>query len=441
MATSQKTVVFNTGTGAAATTVSITGAGFAPKAVIFFATGQVSAVDAGSAADSQRMLGFAANTTLGGGIKNRVHGSRAGNGNTAAAGFQNDNAQHIDGCILTVGNGGGTTGLCHVSAFTSDGCTLTIDTQFAASLRVVAHFLGGSDLTDIEVGEFTSPTTGTTPFTADITTGITCTDDQAVLFLLGGGRNTNDNDNSVDSDLAFGVATSPTSRFAWLGGGDDTAAGVAPNTVTKRWLVDAALYGNPTGSFANVSRRADFDSWIASGFRIRWNAVSSVASRLYWLVIKGGQWKVLSGNTATSLTTVVLTGAGFAPTGGLVLSHGIVESVNGLSGLDNGDVCSIGAFTGAANRAAMGMFATHGATTSAIGTRVEHDEAYAQCDAAGAVVGLMDVQSMDSDGVTFVMDDADPTAAFFCVLLGGSTGGGGGGASSGGGVARRRRRR
>lgn len=436
MSLQMKVVVFNIGTGIVASTVGVTGAGFAPKAVLFFASGRTEAVDTGGAATSNRLIGFAAATTEGGGLKQSGVGSRDADAITAAAGFQHDFMQRIDSSVLALLNTGTLDGQAHVTSFDADGCTLTIDNQFAISQRVVALFIGGTDITNIEIGAFSSPGSGTPPFTADVTTGFTCTDDQAVLFMVGG-RSSADNDNDTDSTMSFGMATSPTNQCSWTASADD--AHPTTTAVNRHLQTGALCYANWNATANSLVRRAGLNAWITNGFQLLWKSMNAVVSRIYWLVIKGGRWKLAEGTTATSLTTVPVTGVGFPPVGGIVLSASLAaDSGTGSTSFTANDVWSIGAFTGAANRACVALYNLSGSGTSAVGTRVEHDETYAQIDNTGALLGLMDVQSMDSDGVTFVMDDADPAGSLFAVLFGGSAGGAVG---VGGGATRRRRRR
>jgi hypothetical protein len=65
------------------------------------------------------------------------------------------------------------------------------------------------------------------------------------------------------------------------------------------------------------------------------------------------------------------------------------------------------------------------ATTAIVGTAFEYDAVYINMPGTAATVqGLMDVKTIDSDGFTMIMDDADPSQAFVWYLafgLGGTT--------------------
>ncbi len=437
MSLSVKDIEFSIGAGVASSTLAVTGVGFQPKAVIFFSVGRTESADAGAAGRSRRCVGFAAATTQGGGIKNRAvagsheHGIAAG---TASA----SSRWSPDKCLissLTDGNDGGS---ARVLSFDTDGFTLTITVAWGTNHRIIALCYGGADISNIEIGSFTSPTTGTMPVYTDHATGFNCVDEEGALFLLSG-KGSLEDESVFDDALSFGVATSKANQVAFAGGMNDDNA---TNTLAQRHMAGGLIFSSFNGVFSSLVRRAGLDSWNLTGFRLRWWAINSTQNLVYWMAIKGGKWKAVSGLTGTSLSTTVISGVGFTPAGGLLFSHSGVDNGNFSSGIEAGDKSSFGVFTSPTSRRAVAQHNSSEVATSAIGTRIEHDEVYCRIDSAGAVVGLMDVQSMDSDGVTFVMDDADPTASYFAALLTGNPAGGGGGGSAGGArVARTRRRR
>lgn len=430
-----KDVEFNIGTGAAASTVDVTGFGFQPKAVLLFAIGRSEATDAGGAGDNHRLVGFAAQTTEGGGTKQAAVSSRSEHG--VAAGSQ-DSAHYLSAasCVLAMNLATPTPeGEAQITSWLADGFRLTIVNQFSVNQRVLALGIGGSDLLNIEAGAFSAPTTGTTPFDQDITTGFTCQNGEGLLFLLAPKSDT-DNGGQADGSCGFGMATGAGVQGSWAGQNND----VNPTTtLCVRHLSDQLCYATFNSATSSLTRRAAFGGWITNGFRLSWQGINSVDSRIHWLVIKGGKWKVVHGDTAASLTTVPITGVGFAPIGGLVVSHHSVRQGTGVNAYASHDPCSFGIFTSPSSRRCVAQIDVHGVGTSAVATRIEHDAVYAQTDEAGAAVGLMDVQSMDSDGVTFVMDDADPSSVAFAALLAGS--GSVAGGTGGGRVSRARRRR
>jgi hypothetical protein len=436
MSLSIKDVEFNIGTGVIGTDVVVSGVGFQPKAILFFAMGRTEGTDAGAGGTTNRMVGWAAATTEGGGTKQHVVCTRADDGVAA----DTSDARHFianNACVLAMASGGTLDGNASLQSFNADGFTLNIDNQFSIDQRVLALCLGGSDITDIEAGAFSTPTSGTTPFTQDVTTGFTCVNNEAVVFFLGGQNNV-ENDASNDSTLSFGAATAPTSRFAFTGSRDDAHAGT---TLAISSLSNQLCHAIINGGHSSISRRLDFDSWITNGFRITVEQLMGSAARVFWLAIKGGKWKVIEGLTQTGLTTTVLTGAGFAPLGGLVVGDPAAEHDGSSGSMANLDRVSLGVFTSASSRRCVAHYDDHGVATSQAATRIEHDEVLAHIANEGGAVALMDVQSLDSDGVTLVMDDADIAQNYFVALLAGNAGGGGGGGGSGKGHFYRMRRR
>jgi hypothetical protein len=416
--------------------VAVTGVGFQPKVILFMAIGRSESTDAGAGGNTNRMLGWAAATTEGGGTKQNcvaTRGEDAVDADTADARHR----IHTNACVVAVGSSGAEDGRASLQSFDSDGFTLNIDNQFSINQRVLAICFGGSDITNIETGAFTTPTTGVEPFTQDVTTGFDVSDGQGILFLLGGQHDT-DNDFGAYSTLCFGGAVSPSSTFNFLG---SRRRNNLTTTLAIRALGRVLCYGIPNGNHSSQSRRVTFNSWITGGFRLQWEQITSSPARVYWLAIKGGKWAILDGNMAATATTVALTGAGFAPLGGLVVSHLSTEDGGGSSSIKSSDLCSLGIFTGATSRRAVAMADSSGQVTSECGTRIEHDAVCVQCDVEGTAGALMDVSSLDSDGVTFTMDDPDNTASFFVTVLAGNASGGGGGGGTGGGHYYRMRRR
>jgi hypothetical protein len=73
---------------------------------------------------------------------------------------------------------------------------------------------------------------------------------------------------------------------------------------------------------------------------------------------------------------------------------------------------SIGAFSSLTDRGAQSGLDENGKADSETTTIIEFDEVYANIATDSTIAGLMDVKSVDSDGFTMIMDDADPSQAF-----------------------------
>jgi hypothetical protein len=74
--------------------------------------------------------------------------------------------------------------------------------------------------------------------------------------------------------------------------------------------------------------------------------------------------------------------------------------------------------TSASARATQGWISQHGGNGSILNLSLQEDEVYASGSAVSqaAQEGLMDVQSLDSDGFTLIMDDAETAASLITYL-------------------------
>jgi hypothetical protein len=214
----------------------------------------------------------------------------------------------------------------------------------------------------------------------------------------------------ADSKASVGLAAGAGNPvdIVWSGGSDD---GVSPSQTqsTHRTGESIHLYG---ASISSLNGRAEVDGWLSNGFSLSWNAVSaSVTRRIHYLAIKGGNYAVGDFTTSTVLDTdIVETGFGFSPKGALFISHNKAQS--GLNAVQADDERSMGAFSSATARHAQCVVDVDAGATTVVGTAVEHDEVYCNLSTATAIEGLVDIQSVDSDGFTLNQDDPDPAASF-----------------------------
>lgn len=180
----------------------------------------------------------------------------------------------------------------------------------------------------------------------------------------------------------------------------------------------------PAANMSSVTSRADFVSFLSNGFRINW-AESATARRVHWVALKGGSYIV--GNLLTqtdTVTDIAETGFGFQPSGALFVSHGQAESTSDTA--QDHDRLSIGAFDSTSSRVAMGTLDEDNLGDSEVTTAHEFDEVYVSISTASAIQGLMDIKSVESDGLTMIMDDADPAQAFVWYMAVGAVAAAGG---------------
>ena len=121
MALSSKAGAFSIGTGAATTTVAVTGVGFTPKAVIFAWNGRTATTDGttdpGTGAGSQRGFGVATGTSS----RWAVVSTSVDAGTSSAAFSANDQAA----CLISISAAGAQDGAADLQSFDADGFTLT----------------------------------------------------------------------------------------------------------------------------------------------------------------------------------------------------------------------------------------------------------------------------------------------------------------------------
>lgn len=386
---SSKVGAFNTGTAAAGNTVAVTGVGFQPKAVIFWWSGITGTTDAHSITHVIRGLGVASSTTS--------RWAVASQSEHASASADSDSTYRNDAVIATLTIAAAVDGLMDLQSFDSDGFTLIIDDAFAISHRVHYLALGGTDITNVATGVLTEPgATGSQSITG---LGF---QPQFVLFGAHGG--TTANAVVVDSQLMIGMASGASNEVVCTGQAENASATMDTQSY---------CYGDESialiGGTEVTDGRANFTQFTSGGFDINW--AERASTRLVpYLALRGGSYFVGDDVTATTNgTTLPISGMGFAPEAGFVFGHGKAE--NSVDTVSNDDRIVIGAFTGTSERGSQGMLDEHNTPDSDTERAVEHDQVLFNLQPA--ITGRVDVQSMDSDGWTLVMDSADFVAAFF----------------------------
>jgi hypothetical protein len=211
---------FNTGTGAAGTTINVS-CGFQPVAVLFWWSGRTQTTDTAGVASHQRGVGFA--------VSNTDCCAVTAESTTGLSSSQTDHRQDNANAIVVISNTAtaavaGTAALSAKANWPANGFQLTIGTAFTASLRVHFLALGGSDLTNAHTGNFSNPTAVNAAY--DVTTVGFQPD---CVFFLGMGSSTAPPSQAVDSGMFLGFALSSTQQGILLGGSNDAST----TTVTR----------------------------------------------------------------------------------------------------------------------------------------------------------------------------------------------------------------
>lgn len=390
---------FNIGTAAAGNTVSVTGVGFKPKAIIFWWSGRTSSSDGGGSSDVLAGIGVQA------GPERWAASSFDADGGAAA---DNRAGHNVSGCIVQH-SATAQTGLAEILTYDSDGFTLVIRTAFTVDYRIAFLALAGSDLRAY-AGQF-EMTSGTG------NQAISVLPEQPTFLLLAGALDAASvgSVSAVDGLLSIGVATGASNRGVVAIGTDD---GTNPVQAVK-YGITTEIYADYNGTRASIVSRLDITSLDSDGFTI--NKVENGANRrINFLALAGVQAKVVSVTTRTDGNDIATASLGFTPVACLVLSHcGAANTADTLTDSVGAEL-SIGAATGASARISQAVSVQDNVTPAEGYSAGRADAIYINPDLADSHEGLMDVKSFDSDTITFVMDDTDPTGNLALVVAFGS---------------------
>lgn len=396
---------FNTGTAAAGNTVVISDVGFEPKVLLFWWSGRTESIDTIGRATHLRGFGVAVSAT----------GRWAVTNNSVDAVSDGDTQRyaHDAACIILVSATPALNGALDLQSLDSGGYTLVVDTQMGVNIRVHYLALGGDSITDVATGAFAEPAA-----TGD--QDITGLSFQPEFVLFGGDSATTPPTGNSHSTMTIGAAVSSSQQGVWTAIGENAAA----TTDAVSYCTDNECIAFPLTNATGVAARADFVQFLTDGFRITWLERNALRN-IFFLAMAGGDYRVENLLTQTDTTTdIAETGFGFSPSAGLFVSHGQVEST--LDTVQAHDRLSIGAFSSLTERGAQGVLDEDNVADTEVTTAIEFDAVYVNISTGSAVDGLMDVKSLDSDGFTCIMDDADPAQAFVLYAAFGPAEAGGG---------------
>src|SRR3989304_340697 len=381
MAISTKVGAFNTGTGAVSTTVPVTGTGFQPKVVIFWWTGRTETTDAIGRLTMNLGMGVAISST-----ERWANSSYSLDASAAAETSRRmDNAS----CVVTIDAVGALTGALDVQSMDSDGFTLIVDDVMPYSMRVHYLALGGTDLTNYAANYLIGPTiTGNYDITS---VGF---QPDFVLFASTGMSSNPPVGGTATDAPAYGFAVSNSAQVAYTGNSDDGSTTMD----TDKYLYAGeccAIIAAAGG--VSVWQRDSFVSFLSNGFRLN-RVEGTTATRFFYLALKGGSYRIDNLLTKTDVTDIVETGFGFSPKAAMFMGHMTVQSTVDTTQL--GKQLSLGAFSSITDRGVQCCSDADSVADSIVTTGVNHVSIYESVDSAAtpAIVALMDIKSVDSDG-------------------------------------------
>ena len=392
MATSAKIVAFSIAASEVATTViQVRGVGFTPLVVIPFYVGRAETVDTAGRATIDRGIGFA--TAVGTEQGVATHSTDAANPSVCNNVMSND--------FITISSAGAQAGAAFLDALVSDGFDVEISNQFPNDIRVFALCLGGDSITDKMIG-LVAGHTATGIYDAATTVGFTPT----FVMLAHDSRTTVGV--AAHSNFNIGAAINSTNQFVVrvsarnAQGAGHVAEGYALDTVE----ISAHISGGP------VADRISFHDFAPStGTGFRFNSLEFTNSSIggAYLALAGGDYAIGSLLTRTDTADITVSGLSFQPAAVILISACRTENTQDAT--SNPDQISIGAIT-ADDSMCMSCRENHSTTGAETSTAIDYDKCYINLDSTGAVQGLMEKRSINSDGFTVGMTDTDPSASW-----------------------------
>lgn len=385
---------FQMSTSAAPTTQTIAGVGFTPKVVIFWWGFSTATIDTVGRKDVKKGFGFM--TDAG------ENGCGDAFSDDAALTANSHSITTTTRCIHALGSAGGSLGQADFNAVNGDGFVLDIAGTFVFAFTVFFIALGGDDLTNYDIGTFTEHTGAGTQ---DITS-VGFRPDTAIIL---GSASTTLATATGDSLHSIGFAANTTpSTFVVSGGSNNT-----PTTMqTLSYAKGAEIIALYDAGVTALDSRADLTAWLDTGFTLTWSESANRSRELVYLAMKGPKFTVGTGLTQTDTTTdIVASSFGFTPSAFIIGSAARAASTADTP--TDHDHLSIGGGISSSSRGAVARLDEDNLGTSQTTEAIEFDEVYVNIDTASAIQGLMDIKSVDTDGLTFIMDNADPAQSFF----------------------------
>lgn len=378
---------------------AITGLGFTPKLLVFFAS---RGTGTGTTIHSKLFLGASTgpgNNYCGFSVKDQDNVS------TTVAKRQYSTS-HCIYVLATSGTGADYSAL--MQSFDADGFTIDVDDFPTADSDVCFLAIGGSDVQAVEVGGF-NMSTGAVGTTQDVTMAGSFRPDGLILATA---STSTTSETEVASLYATLGLTDGTNQFVSTCWSDDAQS----DATYKRSLAnDAILFSENDGAVIN---KFAFTSFLSTGFRLTVSSVATSAQKVMYIAIKGP--KFFAGDfvakTDTSDVTSESAACGFLPSALLIMSA-TRTSYGSSADLS----MSIGATTGTeATRANTNVFAAmageDGVGTTDSNSTLNITHCAGQARTSGGTAGLNHLKSFDTNGFTLYQDEAG-SSAIICPYL------------------------
>lgn len=390
---------------------SVTGVGFQPKIIIFFANSRTSD---GTSPGALFSFGVGVSSS------DRRAGAYASADNTSGAqvGFSEGNTR----CIRICDSSGNNLAIADFVSHDSDGFTLNW-VNADANARIINYMaIGGTTLTNASSGSGAiRTTTGNQSYT-----GLGYQPDAMLFFFTHFTQSVNGGSNTGNARFTIGYANSSTSRgySAWLSRNSEN-----PSITNRVQKTDKCFGQLTTDSLLSEFDLVSFDS---DGFTLNQTTASGLADSFYWIALKGGQFKVGSFNQATSTGNQSTTGVGFQPLGLILQSINNTSSSSVLANSRN----SFGAGSSSSARGAIFNGDRDNVATTITDTDLDRTSIIKMMtEGTPTTEADGDLNSLDSDGFTINWTTADGTARQILYFAVGDTAAGGAISGTSDGVA------
>ena len=368
-------------------TQAITGLGFQPKIVLFWWGGSTATIDT--------VAGGTINVGFGAAISSTSRFCVQNISIDAGASSDSQFSQNITEIMRAYTDVTTLDGILDFSSMDADGFTVIYDDAFTQAYRISYLALGGTDLTNVFIGNKITPSsTGNYS-----TTGVGFQPDALIAVMT---NSTSTSSTGLALWFNLGMATGSSAQGVVYGESGDALA----TSDTKGYGYNGEVISNRQSTIRN-----SFVSFDADGFTL--NALEASAQRYFnFICLKGGQYSAGDITTRTDGNDIAET-VGFTPVALLFASANRALSTQDT--LTDHNSISIGAGTSTTNRACAAIW-DQDALADTETAFANYDTAVYANVADDAIAGLMDIKSIDASGFTCVMDDTDPTACWVTYL-------------------------
>lgn len=367
----------------------VTGAGFTPKLVIISSTFATS--DNSTSVSTNWAVGAATSAT-----ESFAFGARTTDAGSTR-GMAAYDGSFMVGCNTT---GAPPTMLAGFDAFTSDGFNFTPSTNGAGIIKLGWLAIGGTDISSVKVGTFSSGTTATT-------VSVACGFQPSIIILMAAGqRNTSGNTNSGNATPLIGIWDGTNYATSSM---EHNASAYSATRYSTSKIIRAGWNSGATVAEATISGTS------GSGFDVLWSTAPSTDTMIGYIAIAGGvRAKVGAITEATDATgNEAYTGVGFQPEGLFLWGPNLTAESGTTAKM------AIGAATGTTARWSIAHSHTDTGTTFTSDKNWYVDRVWQSVlDGTPTQEAYADLNSFDSDGFTlnYVSNDLVARNIFYLAL-------------------------